>query len=297
MKRIPALLAVLLLVAGSLAAVPASGALAGLQASAPAAQTTTADTAAADAAENGSADVSPGAHLSGAVGVQGSELRGDVESRRFGIRVARADSPDAKAQVLAEQVEENRRQVDQLQQRLDELKQARENGSIGPGEYAVRAAEIHAELNNVQHMSNQSAAVARGLPEETLRANGVNVTAIERLRERAANASGPEVAGIARTIAGSSHRPGTVDAANRSDGRADGNNPDAGSRTGAGNAPDAGTQPVDIENRTGGAARGSAGGEGTPTADGNVTIDADGTVTTATANVTSPSTPDAPIDG
>lgn len=216
MKRTASLLMVLVLVVGSFAAIPASGALASTPTGTAASGTQT--TATSDGSTNeSSASIAPGARFSGAVGVHGAELRGDVDARRFGIRIAKANTADAKAEIVAGQLNESQQRVEQLEQRLDELQQARQNGTISQGEYAVRAAQIHAKLNSVQHMANRSADVASGLPEETLRANGVNVSAIEQLRQRAANLSGPEVAVIARTIAGpnTGEHPGAAE--NRTD--------------------------------------------------------------------------------
>lgn len=235
MKRTASLLMVIVLVVGSFAAIPASGAFASTPTGTDMAgsQTTTASN---NASSESNASIAPGAHFSGAVGVHGAELRGDVESRKFGIRIAEANTADAKAGIVAGQLNESQQRVERLQQRLAELKQARQNGTISQGEFAARVSEIHAELNTVQHMANRSADVARGLPEETLQANGVNVSAIEQLRERASNLSGPEVAAIARTIAGpnAGERPGK--AGNRS-ANADGG---VGAEAGAGNSPTAG---------------------------------------------------------
>jgi hypothetical protein len=202
MNRTTTLFATVVLVVGTLAGVVPATAAGGATVSADSAAAAGAATTNHTANDSGDAALSPGARLSGVVGVQGAEVRGDVESRAFGIRVAKAATDDAKAEVVAGQLNESERRVDELETDLDELERARASGTISNGAYAARAAEVQAELNNVQRRTDQSAAVARDLPNETLEANGVNVTAIEQLRQRAANLSGPEVAAVARTIAG-----------------------------------------------------------------------------------------------
>lgn len=215
MKRTATLLVAFMLVVGSFAVVPAAAiqASTNAQASPSADSHTSASTAAAATAattrtndtsdqSTDHGDVPPGARLSGVVSVQKAEIDGDVESRAFGLKVAKAGTDDAKAEVVAEQLDESQRRVEELEERLETLERARENGSMSRGQYAARAAEVQAELNNVRRMTDETAAVSETLPRDVLEANGVNVTAIETLRRNAANVSGPEVAAVAREIAG-----------------------------------------------------------------------------------------------
>lgn len=162
------------------------------------------------------ATVEPGAQLSGVVGVQEAELNGDVEERAYGIRIAQANTDDAKAAVVADQLNRSEQRVAELEEQRAELEQARENGSISNGQYRAQVAQLHAESQTVQRVNNQSNETASELPAETLSANGVNVTAIQTLKDRAAELSGPETARVARTIAGAS-----VGADARPDGVAD----------------------------------------------------------------------------
>lgn len=199
MKRTVAIFVVLTLVVGSVAAVPALAA----QSSADARASTEADATSATRANNSSGEsIPPGARLSGAVGTHGAEIDSEVESRAFGLKVAKAETDDAKAEAVAEQFNQSERRADELDERLEELKQARENGSISRGQYAARVATMQAELHSVQRMADETARVSETLPRDKLEANGVNVTAIETLRRNAANRSGPEVAAIAQDIAG-----------------------------------------------------------------------------------------------
>jgi hypothetical protein len=148
--------------------------------------------------------VAPGERLSGVVGVQEAEIDGDVESRAFGIRIANAETADARAQIVAERHQQNRQRIAELEQRLVMLERARQNGSISHGQYAARTARTYAELRQLRRSTNETARVAESLPAERLEANGVNATAIRSLRQRSGELGGPEMAAIARSIAGPS---------------------------------------------------------------------------------------------
>lgn len=196
MRRTTTALVAVMLVVGSLAAFP----IAGL-----AAQTTDTGTESNSAQSNtteSNATVSPGEQLAGVVGVQEAEIEGEVDSRAFGIRVAQAADNDSRAAVVGEQLGDIEERLDELEQRRQELDSARENGSMSEGQYRARMAQLSAETRTVERLANQSNETAQGLPAETLEANGVNVTAIQTLKDRAQNLGGPEVAEIARSIAG-----------------------------------------------------------------------------------------------
>jgi len=181
-----------LLVVSALAAVPAV--------------TMAQETATPDAqtANETNATVQPGAQLAGAVSVGEAELDGEVQSRTFGIRVAQANTADAKAKIVAHQLNDSEQRLEALEERKQELQEARDNGSMSEGEYRAKVARMHAETKNVERLASETNETARGLPVETLEANGVNATRIKMLSDRANELSGPEVAEIARGIAGQS---------------------------------------------------------------------------------------------
>ena len=151
---------------------------------------------------NASDAVSPGERLSGVVGVQGAELEGEVDKRAFGLKVARAASDDARAQVVNEQFGDLEQRLQNLGERKQALEQARANGSMSGGEYAARVSGLAAESRTVSDLANNTNETAGGLPTDVLEANGVNVSAIQQLKTNASELTGPEVAEIARSIAG-----------------------------------------------------------------------------------------------
>lgn len=182
MRRFVMALAVVVLVVGSVVAIPAVAQPA----------TGTQHSTGADEGE-----VTPGEQLSGVVNVQGSELEEEVDARTFGIRVANADSDEERAELVAQRLDENEQRLDENEQRLNDLQTARESGEISPGRYAAEVAHSYAELQRVQRSVNETAAVAEGLPE-----GAVDQERIKTLRERAHGMSGPEIAELARSIAG-----------------------------------------------------------------------------------------------
>lgn len=192
MKRI-SLLVALVVVVGTLV-VPAAGVIA--QESDP-------------GDEDDSADVSPGERLSGVVGVQNAEIDGEIERNAFRIALERADDNATKASHIAEKVDGTERRLAELDERKARLQQQRERDEMTEGQYRARTAMLAAETETAKQQLNRSNATAAGLPEETLRANGVNTTAIRTLMYNADELSGGEVSEIARGIAGD--RSGMVD--------------------------------------------------------------------------------------
>jgi len=161
-----------------------------------------AGTAQSNATNDSNGTVAPGERLSGVVGVQEAEIDGEVDSRSFGLAVARAADNESKAALIAARVNETERELGNLSERREQLREARQNGSMSQGQYAARMAELAARTQNVERTANDTANASRGLPADLLESKGVNVTAIETLRTQARNLSGGEVSEIARSIAG-----------------------------------------------------------------------------------------------
>jgi hypothetical protein len=159
---------------------------------------------AANASRNGSGNgsVAPGAMLSGVVGVGEAEIEGEVTERAFGLRIANAASNASKAGVVGEQFREIRDRLAGLRQEKRDLGQARENGSLSEGQYRARLAALNTKVQSVKRLANRTEDATRGLPDALLREKGVDVTAIRTLKRNASELAGPEVAAIARQIAG-----------------------------------------------------------------------------------------------
>jgi len=241
MGRTATLLVAALVVVGGLAAVPATG----LAQTATDDSTATATPESDDEERDGNA-TAPGDLLEGVLGVQEAEVEGEIENRTFGIQVAQAATDDAKADVVADRLDRIEERLTELEERKEELNESRENGTISEAEYRNEIAKLAVETNNTKQLANRSANVSEGLPEEVLREKGINVTAIQTLAERADELTGPEVAEIARSIAG----PSVANA--------------AGNATAADNATERRGPPAAAGNATDGNATAGNQGEGAP---------------------------------
>lgn len=217
-ERSPAVAAVLVVLAavGAVPVAALSDAGVGSQ------QTTT------GAANETNESLAPGERLAGVVGVEAAEIEGELEARTFGQRVAAAKANASAAGIVAAEVDDLEERLTELDARLRELERAHENGTLSEGEYRARLAQFHARQRTLQRQINQTEYVARELPAAALEARGVDVGAIETLRSQASELSGPEVAAVARSIAGKN----------------------AG--TGMGGPPEHAGPPAFVQNRTGG---------------------------------------------
>jgi len=165
-------------------------------------ENSTEDGAETDAAGDANASVAPGERLSGVVGVQEAELDGEVEGRAFGIKVAQAATNESRADVVADQLRDVEQRLNETEQRRQELEEARENGSISEGKYRAEMAKLAAQTQTAKELTNRSENASEGLPAELLESKGINASAIQTLKDRAEQLTGPEVAEIARSIAG-----------------------------------------------------------------------------------------------
>lgn len=144
----------------------------------------------------------PGARLAGVVAVQGAEVESEVETRAFGLRVASAASNDSRADVVAERVGALRERTATLRERRQALVEARQNGTISQARYRAEMAALAARTTALGHQLNQTETASRDLDAALLEERGVDASAIDSLRTDARNLTGPEVAEIARSIAG-----------------------------------------------------------------------------------------------
>lgn len=148
----------------------------------------------------GADDADAGAKLAGVVGSEGAEIEGDFQERSFNASIANASSAAAKAAVVASAQGTLSDRLADLRERKAALTERYENGSMSRGEYQARLARLGAQIQTLTSMANRTSDAARDLPTEALEAKGVNVTALENLRQNAANLSGPEVAAAARNL-------------------------------------------------------------------------------------------------
>lgn len=164
--------------------------------------TTTQTTPTDGTSDDQNASVAPGERLAGVVGVGKAEVSGEVAARAFGFAYANASTNRTRARLIGQQVGDLDRQLATLRERQQELRRAHANGSISHGRYRAEMAQVVAQVRAVNRLANGTQSASRGVPADLLQRNGVNATAIQRLRLHADELTGPEVAAIARTIAG-----------------------------------------------------------------------------------------------
>ena len=217
----------------------------------------------------------PGATFAGVVGLQGAEVEGEVAQRSLDRRLADAESNDSKASVVAGETEDARQQLSELRERRETLEQRYESGQIARGEYRSKLARIGVQIRTLERRLNATAAVAEGIPEETLRERGVNASEIDELRRNASEMGGGEVAEAARGIGGADTGKGLAgDPGPPADaGPPDDAGPPADAGNGnAGPPADAGPDDADDEEDNRG---GDAAGPPNDRGNGNRTTDAD----------------------
>lgn len=159
----------------------------------------------------------PGASFAGVIGVQQAEVDNEVAQRSLSAQFSAAGSNDSKAHLVATESDRLKERLEALKAEKEQLKQARENGSIGQGEYRARLAELAVNLRAVSKQANQTADIAATLPAETLRENGANVSEVRTVAQQASRSGGGEVAEAARSIAGEGAGNGLGNAPNASE--------------------------------------------------------------------------------
>jgi hypothetical protein len=152
------------------------------------------------AGDNAEANVSLsfGEEISVLVSAQQTEVRNTVENDAFDIAFERNGT-----QAVQERAEELKERLESIEETKKELERQREEGEISEGRYRAKMAKLNFEAESVNSSANVTLEKAVGL--ERAGEQGVNVDRIRRLKQNASSMTGPEVAEIARGIAG---RPG-----------------------------------------------------------------------------------------
>lgn len=150
--------------------------------------------------DNAEANVSLsfGEEISILVSAQQTEVRNTVENDAFEIAFERNGT-----QAVEERTEALKNRLERVEERKQELERQRGQGEVSEGRYRAKMAKLNFEAESVNSSANVTLEKAEGL--ERAGEQGVNVDQIRRLKQNASNMTGPEVAEIARGIAG---RPG-----------------------------------------------------------------------------------------
>jgi hypothetical protein len=125
-----------------------------------------------------------GAVISSALGVQGARIGAAIDVDTFRTRFAEAETPDARAEIVADTVSRTERRLVGLESRLRSLRTARANGSIGSDTYAVRVAPVAANAQSLARVIAEVETTSDDMDAETLREAGVSRDRIDALSSR-----------------------------------------------------------------------------------------------------------------
>ena len=149
-------------------------------------------------------NVTPGESVSGAVAAGDAEVQSDIEIRAFGHELQAADSPEERAELIAERLASDEATLDELNETAEELEAELEAGNITHGQYLAELTRIAVQGDSIERAMNMSANAAEGLDDE-LHDRGVSRADIDDLRDRAS----AEVPGLSDGIPGlDEDRPG-----------------------------------------------------------------------------------------
>jgi hypothetical protein len=144
--------------------------------------------------ENGTANESSaslGAQISSFMQASSAEANGSVDD---GMWVASFNSTNEsdRERVVNGRVASIERRLDRLQDRLEALENARENGTIPEVAYVAQASRLNEQIDALTDSINET--------DEAARRVGVNDTRLDRLRTEASNMTGHEIARLARNL-------------------------------------------------------------------------------------------------
>lgn len=177
-----------------------------------------------------------GAQISSFAQATAADANGSVDRGMWNASLA-DDVPPGEA--ISERARDLRNRLEALENRSEALMEAKRNGNISGVAYTARASAIHAQLANLRAAVDQTTTAAKR--------HGVNESALADLKRAAGNATGPEIAAIARNLTDAGHGPPPwagdgppEDGPGQSDNATDGGPPDDAPGDG-GNDPEGGT--------------------------------------------------------
>lgn len=124
-----------------------------------------------------------------------SEANSTVEQGMWRESVDDGDDPDAATRARARRLE---KQIATLENRTDRLS-AESDGNRSSVAYVARASALRAELATIRESIDDTAEIAQS--------HGADEAALDELRRRAGNATGPEVAAAARNLTDAGRGP------------------------------------------------------------------------------------------
>jgi hypothetical protein len=144
-------------------------------------------------AETNNSTVAPGAQIASAISVEGVALESDVNRRTLDAKLAQATSDEERAAIIATTIRRLDGRLDTLETRYQQLREARQAGTIRGAKYHVETTTIMTEAAMIGRMLGRLQTAATKLPAAQLETQYPNATSIERLAERARALTNGEV--------------------------------------------------------------------------------------------------------
>lgn len=146
--------------------------------------------------------IAPGQQFAGVVGVQGAEVRSEIEDRTLAARLTAADTNATRAEVVARESLRVDARLNTLEDRREDLRDRREDGDLTRGTYRAELAAVAAEATALERRAGTLLTTARSLPNATLADAGVSVADLTTLGDRADALTDAEAVSAARAVAG-----------------------------------------------------------------------------------------------
>lgn len=146
-------------------------------------------TTGANATAGASESTAPaGSQLAGAFSAQQSDVNGELAIRRIGIRLARADTVDERARILADLREATDERLQAMEQRRERLRAARATDSLSPGAIAHVTASLSVETTVTQRLTARGEREAETIPAAVAERHGVSADVFASLHNRSQTA-------------------------------------------------------------------------------------------------------------
>lgn len=156
------------------------------------------DNTSSETTATGEANGSFGGQISAFMQTSAVDANSTVESGMFTAAVDDSESPERE---LTAQADRLTRELEQLERKATRLQEYRDNGTMPDVAYTAQASAVRERIANLRGQIDGT--------ETTAERVGVDLSALDRIRTRAANLTGPEVSALARTITDAPRGPPT----------------------------------------------------------------------------------------
>jgi hypothetical protein len=144
-------------------------------------------------AETNNSTVAPGAQMVSAISVEGVVLESGLHRRTLDIKLTRATSAEERATIIATTMQTFDKRLDALETRYQQLRNARQAGTISDAKYHVEVSTIIAEARMIERTVDLLQTAAMKLPTSQFEAQSPTGITLERLGERARALASGEV--------------------------------------------------------------------------------------------------------